>query len=56
MASVNGCFLLFFYNNETQIDKSSVNEAIKTGTLNMCTLTLFSAKYIFKKNCFETGH
>ena len=33
MATVNGCFLLFFYNNQTQSDKGSVNEATKTGTL-----------------------
>ena len=48
MATVNGYFLLFFYNPQTQSDKSSVNEATKIGTLNTCALTLFSAKYVFK--------
>ena len=31
-----------------QNDEDSVNEATKTGTSNTCTLTLFSAKYVFK--------
>ena len=48
VATVNDCFLLFFYNNDTQCDKGSVSKATKTGTLNICTLTLFSAKYVFK--------
>ena len=54
MATVNDCFLLFFYNNQahteqtnTQSDKGSVNEATNTGTLNTCTLALFSANYVF---------
>ena len=115
MATVNGCFLLFFYNNKThrreavvhrcsvkkkcskkfrkltgkhlcqslwhkkksvwhkcflvnfakflrtpsfteylrwvllteRQSKGSINETTKTGTLHMCTLILFSAKYVF---------
>ena len=48
MATVNGCFLLFSYNN--QIHRAAKDQSTrpqKTGALNTCTLTLFSAKYVF---------
>ena len=51
MFTVDRCFLLFFYHNQThRNDRGSVNEATKIGPSNTFTLTLFCAKYIFQNN------
>ena len=48
MATVNGCFLLFFYNTQrTERQRLSQRGPKKQGTLNTCTLTWFSAKNVF---------
>ena len=54
MFTVDRCFLLFFYHNQThRNDKGSVNEATKIGPSNTFTLTLFCANMFFK--IIETG-
>ena len=56
MATVNDCFLLFFYNTQTHRATLAQSTRPHKQALQTCTLTLFSAKKIFLNNCFETSH
>ena len=54
MATVNGCFLLFFYNTQhTPINAQSTRPQ-KQETLNMCTLTWLFEKIIVLKQAIKT--
>ena len=54
MATVNGCFVLFFYNTQHTAINAQSTRPQKQETLNMCTLTWLFEKIIVLKQAIKT--